>query len=57
MGYNSHAEFILEERMASSVSEVKKFLDDLAIKAFPAAEKEWKAMNTFAKSKLELKKT
>ena len=42
--------------MASSVSEVKKFLDDLAIKAFPAAEKEWKNMNTFAKSKLNLKK-
>ena len=56
LGYNSHAEFILEERMASSVSEVKKFLDELAIKAFPAAEKEWKAINTFAKRNLNLKK-
>jgi peptidyl-dipeptidase Dcp len=56
LGYNSHAEFILEERMASSISEVKKFLEELAIKAFPAAEKEWKAMNTYAKSKLNLKK-
>ena len=56
LGYNSHADFILEERMASSVLEVKKFLDGLAKKAFPAAEKEWDTMNTFAKNKLNLKK-
>ena len=42
--------------MASSVLEVKKFLDGLAKKAFPAAEKEWDTINTFAKNKLNLKK-
>ena len=56
LGYDSHADFILEERMASSVLEVKKFLDGLAKKAFPAAEKEWDTINTFAKNKLNLKK-
>ncbi len=56
LGYNSHADFILEERMASSVLEVKKFLDGLAKKAFPAAEKEWDTIKTFAKNKLNLKK-
>ncbi len=56
LGYNSHADFILEERMATSFSGVKKFLDGLTKKAFPNAEKEWKAMSDFAENVLSLKK-
>ena len=56
MGYKSHADFVLEERMATSVKTVQKFLDDLSSKAKPAAQKEWETMKSFAKKNLNLKK-
>ena len=56
LGYNSHAAFVLEERMAQSEQNVKTFLDELATKAKPAAEREWKAMEAFASEKLDLEK-
>lgn len=41
LGYESHASFVLEERMAGSEEKVNNFLEDLYQKALPAAKKEW----------------
>ncbi len=54
LGYDSHAAFVLEERMATSEENVKNFLEDLYQKAYPAANGEWKAMEDFAAERLEL---
>ena len=54
LGYESHAAFVLEERMAKSEKEVQQFLDDLSEKAKPAAKKEWEAMKAFARENLNL---
>lgn len=40
LGYKSHADFVLEERMAKSPDNVYKLWDELLNKAFPLAEKE-----------------
>lgn len=55
LGYDSHAAFVLEERMAQSEDKVKDFLDELSEKAKPTAEKEWEAMKAFAAKHLDLK--
>ena len=55
LGYDSHADFILEERMAKSVKNVNDFLDDLTEKAKPFAKKEWEAMELFARENFNLK--
>ncbi len=55
LGYESHAAFILEERMTTSEKNVKGFLEDLYQKAYPAAAIEWEAMETFAAQNLGLK--
>lgn len=49
LGYKSHADFVLEERMAQSPEKVKVFLNDLLEKAKPAAEKEFAQLTQFAK--------
>jgi peptidyl-dipeptidase Dcp len=49
LGYASHADFILEERMAKSPEKVKYFLADLLEKARPVAEKEMRLLKDFAK--------
>lgn len=49
LGYASHANFVLEERMAESPDKVKAFLNDLLAKAKPAAEKEFAELSAFAK--------
>lgn len=49
LGYGSHADFVLEERMAGSPQKVKEFLKDLLEKAKPAAEKEFAQLTGFAK--------
>ena len=54
LGYDSHAAFVLEERMATSEENVINFLEDLYQKAYPAAEKEWKEMEDFATQNLGL---
>ncbi len=50
LGYNSHADFVLEERMAESPSKVVAFLDNLLEHARPVAEKEVKELLDYAKS-------
>ena len=49
LGYNSHAHFVLEERMAETPEKVKSFLNELLEKAKPAAQKEFDELTAFAK--------
>jgi peptidyl-dipeptidase Dcp len=49
LGYETHAHFVLEERMAQHPNQVTTFLNDLLAKAKPAAEKEFAQLTAFAK--------
>lgn len=49
LGYKTHANFVLEERMAQTPEKVTTFLNELLEKAKPAAEKEFKELCDFAK--------
>ena len=49
LGYNSHAQFVLEERMAQSPEKVQTFLQDLLAKAKPAAQRDFAQLHAFAK--------
>ncbi len=49
LGYKSHANFVLEERMAENPEKVISFLNELLEKAKPAAEKEFEQLTAFAK--------
>lgn len=49
LGYKSHAQFVLEERMAETPEKVKSFLNELLEKAKPAATKEFEELTAFAK--------
>ncbi|HLW33905.1 MAG TPA: M3 family metallopeptidase [Aequorivita sp.] len=49
LGYESHAHFVLEERMAETPEKVKSFLNELLEKAGPAAKKEFDELTAFAK--------
>ena len=49
LGYETHAHFVLEERMAQHPNQVTTFLNDLLAKAKPAAEKEFAQLSAFAK--------
>lgn len=55
LGYNSHAAFVLEERMAKDESTVRHFLNDLRDKAYPKAEKEWEEINAYGQQELGYK--
>lgn len=50
LGYDSHSNFVLEERMAGKPETVIGFLDDILEKAMPFAKDELKRLNDFAKS-------
>lgn len=50
LGYLSHADFVLEERMAESPAKVMEFLDNLLEHAKPVAEKELEELREFARS-------
>ncbi len=54
LGYESHANFVLEERMAGSEENVNNFLEDLYQKALPAAKNEWEEVVSFAEKNLNL---
>lgn len=49
LGYESHAHFVLEERMAETPEKVKSFLNELLEKARPAAKIEFDELTAFAK--------
>lgn len=49
LGYKTHSDFVLEERMAQNPEKVKSFLNDLLAKAKPAALKEFAQITAFAK--------
>ncbi len=48
LGYANHAEFVLEERMAKSPTQVLAFLESLLEKAKPKAQEELKELALFA---------
>ena len=50
LGCETHAHFVLEERMAKTPETVRNFLEDLLEKAQPAAKKEFKELEDFAKN-------
>jgi len=49
LGYPSHANYVLEERMAQTPEKVFSFLNEILEKAKPAAEREFKQLEKFAK--------
>ena len=49
LGYKSHAHFVLEERMAETPEKVIEFSNELLQKAKPAAEREFKHLENYAK--------
>lgn len=49
LGYKTHAHFVLEERMAKNPETVFEFSNELLEKAKPAAEREFKNLQIFAK--------
>ncbi|WP_299258014.1 M3 family metallopeptidase [uncultured Aquimarina sp.] len=49
LGYTSHANYVLEERMAETPDKVFSFLNEIMEKAKPAAEREFKQLENFAK--------
>ena len=48
LGYNNYGEVSLVPKMAESPADVLKFLDELAVKARPYAEADWKELREFA---------
>ncbi|WP_159022745.1 M3 family metallopeptidase [Formosa sp. L2A11] len=50
LGYKTHANFVLEERMAKTPETVINFLNELLEKAKPAAKEEFKKLEDFAKA-------
>ena len=48
LGYQTHADFVLEERMAENPENVRKFLQELLEKSKPAADRELEELTRFA---------
>ncbi len=51
LGFDSHAHFVLEERMAETPEKVLEFLEELRKKAEPAARREFEELEAFAREK------
>lgn len=51
LGFETYADFILDERMANTPKTVFDFIDELYKKALPAAERELKELKEFATAK------
>ncbi|MDT8414253.1 MAG: M3 family metallopeptidase [Flavobacteriaceae bacterium] len=49
LGYNTHAHYVLEERMAQSPEKAKDFLEGLLKKSIRKAKEEFNELETFAK--------
>ncbi|MCB5259790.1 MAG: M3 family metallopeptidase [Candidatus Cloacimonetes bacterium] len=49
LGYQNHADYVLEDRMAASVDNARSFLDQIYEVAYPAAQKERDEVAKFAK--------
>lgn len=49
LGFETHADFVLQERMAKSPKNVMSFLNEILTKAKPAAQKEFDQLKAFAK--------
>lgn len=49
LGYNTYADYILEERMAEKPNKVKDFLNDLLEKALPKAKEEVEELKSYVK--------
>ena len=50
LGYDTHADFVLEDSMAGARDEVQRFLDELVTHARPAAERQLAELTTYAKA-------
>lgn len=50
LGYESYADFVLEERMAKSADKVLSFLNELLDASMPRAKEEFKELQDYAKS-------
>lgn len=50
LGYETYAHFVLEERMAKTPQKVRNFLNELLLKAKPAAQAEFEELENFAKT-------
>ncbi|WP_041496455.1 M3 family metallopeptidase [Nonlabens marinus] len=53
LGYETHAHFVLEERMAMTPEKVSTFSEELLEKAKPAAEKEFRELEAYAQEYLK----
>lgn len=51
LGYNTHADYMLEDRMANSNKRVQEFLDEMLGYSKPVAEKQLAELTEYAKSK------
>jgi oligopeptidase A len=54
LGYKNFAELSLVPKMAASADKVMAFLNDLAVRAKPFAERDWQALWAFARDELGL---
>ena len=54
LGYNNYAEVSLAAKMAETPDEVVNFLNEMATKSRPFAEKDWQALQAFAREQLNM---